>query len=110
INRQYISIPLNDPPTNSDNKYVVKNFNKIFMAIENFINNGKNVLIFCKMGSQRSATIVSIYLMIKYKMNFNAVYNFLKAKQPMVFFGNDNYLDSIKYIENIINKVNQNIK
>lgn len=66
---------------NQDNieEYLLKTYNFI-------INNqkDKNILIHCKMGASRSATIVLFYLMNNYKMSMNKALDFLKNKRVIV--------------------------
>ena len=103
----YLQVPIDDPPYVTDIDYVNTNFIEIINFIYNEINNGKNVLIHCVKGSQRSATIVAIYLMVKFGLNYINAVKFIKSKRPICFFGNVNYLNSLIYVQNQINQYNQ---
>lgn len=58
------------------------------------------LLIHCYMGSSRSASIVLLYLIVKYGYNFDAALTLIKAKRPIVNI-NTNFLEDVRlYIEN----------
>jgi protein-tyrosine phosphatase len=77
------------------------NFMKIMRYIDNSISSGKNVLVHCVMGSQRSATIIALYLMTKYGMGYGDAIGYIKSKRPICFFGKVNYLESLLYVDKI---------
>ena len=107
MNINYLQVPIDDPPYITDIEYVNTNFIEIINFIYNEINNGKNVLVHCVKGSQRSATIVAIYLMVKFGLNYENAIKFIKSKRSICFFGNVNYLNSLVYVQNQINQYNQ---
>ena len=96
-------IPINDPPTESDIDYLNSNFTDIVMFIEKCVREQKNVLIHCIAGSQRSPTIVAIYLMCKYKIHYSNACKLIQQKRPICFFGNVNYIKSLSYIQDKLN-------
>lgn len=102
MNVDYLQIPLDDPPSNGDIEYVNINFIPIVTFISNAINSGKNVLVHCIMGAQRSAAIAAIYLMVKFKVNYMVAVQFIKSRRPICFFGNINYINSLVFIQNHI--------
>jgi len=103
MNVDYLQVPIDDPPSIADTEYVNSNFVPIVTFISNSINNGKNVLVHCIMGAQRSPTIVAIYLMVKFGVNYQVAIQFIKSKRPICFFGNINYINSLVFIQNQIN-------
>lgn len=107
LNVDYLQIPIDDPPYITDINYVNSNFIQIINFISNAINNGKNVLIHCIKGSQRSAAIATIYIMIKFDLDYVNAIQFIKTKRPICFFGNVNYMNSLIYIQNQLNIFNQ---
>lgn len=108
LNVNYLQVPIDDPPSNEDIQFVNSNFVYVVKYINNSISNGKNVLVHCIMGSQRSATIIAIYLMVKYKMKPPEAINYMKSKRPICFFGGVNYKDSLAYVNNVC--LNNNIE
>ncbi len=109
LNVEYLQIPIDDPPYDNDINYVNTNFLFIVDFITNKINSGKNVLVHCVMGSQRSAAIVAIYLMIRYKSNHSHAIQYIKSRRPICFFGKINYMESLIYIQNLMT-INKNIQ
>ena len=101
----YLQIPIDDPPYTNDIAYVNTNFIEIINFILNAMKNG-NVLVHCVMGSQRSAVIVSIVLMMRFGLNYENAIKFVKSKRSICFFGKVNYLESLVYVQNQINLYN----
>ena len=64
-------------------------------VIDENIRKGSNVLVFCHMGRQRSATIVCAYLMKKKNYSYNDAINHMKQIKRDVFFGSVNFEKSI---------------
>ena len=78
----YLKININD--TNSDS---IKNF---FEESNQYIKNiqqqkpDKNILIHCYMGSSRSATILTAYLLKNFNLNPKQAFSLLQEKRPVV--------------------------
>lgn len=96
----YLQIPLDDPPTEKDTLLLNKTFYPSVLFIDNSINSGKNVLVHCKIGSQRAATIIAMYLMIKHSTNYDDAISFIQSVRPIAFFGTIVYLESLKFVQN----------
>jgi len=96
---EYINIPIDDPPQESDILFINQNFYVFVPAINKAIDLGKNVLVHCNMGSQRAPTIVAIYMMVKFGLDYQSVITFLQAKRPIAFFGKVNYLESLVFVQ-----------
>jgi len=96
----YLQVPIDDPPYDKDINYVNSNFIYITNFIYDKIKSGKNVLVHCVMGVQRSATIVAIYLMRGFNQNYTNTIKYIKTKRPICFFGKVNYLNSLIYVQN----------
>jgi protein-tyrosine phosphatase len=85
-NIDYLNIKIEDSKDVELNIY----FEKVF----NFINEdkNKNILIHCRQGKSRSASLVISYLMYHYKMNLITAYNHVKnirnIIQPNIHFMN----------------------
>ena len=54
---------------------------------KNHVLEGKNILINCHAGIQRSATIVAAFLYRYTKMNMNQIVGLMVQRRPVVFFG-----------------------
>ena len=101
------NIPINDPPTPNDTEYLNNNFINIVMFMEEYVKSKKNILVHCVAGSQRSSTIVTIYIMCKFGFEINSICKFLQSKRPICFFCNQiNYISSLKFIEMELKKYN----
>lgn len=105
-NISYLQIPINDPPSQNDIDYVNANYLFISQLIDNQLANG-NVLVHCVNGSQRSATIITIYLMVKYGLTYQNAITYVKSKRSICFFGNVNYMKSLMYVQNQLNLMNK---
>lgn len=101
-NIEYFQILIDDPPSEKDINYINNNFLSITNYIDNKIKNKFNILIYCKRGMQRSATIVAIYLMIKFNLDYQKACNFIKSKRQLCFFGSINYESSLIFIQNYL--------
>ena len=113
---RYLQIPITDPPNAEDIEYLNKNYKNINYWIDLTIEH-TNILIHCEMGSQRSAAVVAIYLMHKFnnlentykKINCIDVCNYLKKIRPICFFGNINYIKSLEFVQQEIDKSGEQI-
>lgn len=61
-----------------------KIFKKCFSFIESAINKKENILIHCRGGINRSATVVIGYLMIKENMTLKEAFDLVKSKRPKI--------------------------
>ena len=78
-------IPVNDDKQ-SDSLYAMYLYlPKITSIIKKHVDNNDNIYIHCHAGMQRSACVVSGYLMSSLNMNFDETYNYLKARRPIVY-------------------------
>ena len=80
-----IKYPSSDPHTKQDIKYIKGSIKVMLNRINNYINNGENVLIFCHKGRHRSVTLCILYLMYKYDINYITSYNIMKYIDKNVF-------------------------
>jgi hypothetical protein len=63
------------------------------------LGSGNRVLIHCMAGMQRSAAVVAIYLVAKYRCTTEEAIAYIKSKRPVAFLGNANFYKSIKGFE-----------
>ena len=67
------------------------------------LNNGKKVLVHCKAGQQRSATIVACICLYKFpNMETHEAINYVKTREPIAFFGGINFLETINAVKQAI--------
>jgi len=71
--------------------------NNIFQEINDALNQNKKVLVHCMAGQQRSAAVVVCFLIWKYNMDLFKAIEFVKSKRPIAFFGNVNFMQTIKH-------------
>lgn len=80
-NITYYDIPLEDIDVCNNDTYYAEML-KAVEIIHNNIINKTNVLVHCKRGHHRSASIIAMYLVRKYKMSlYDAIY-FIKTRRP----------------------------
>jgi protein-tyrosine phosphatase len=68
---------------------------EIVYKIKKEHNKGRNILVHCYAGMQRSAASVSMYLIATNRMNADETITFLKEKRSIVFFPAPNFYDAI---------------
>jgi protein-tyrosine phosphatase len=59
-------------------------FYRVHDIISNSVAENKNVIVHCAAGMSRSATLVIAYLMIENKWYFEAAYDYVKRKRPII--------------------------
>lgn len=73
---------------------------EIVYKIKKEHNKGRNILVHCYAGMQRSAASVSMYLIATNRMNTDQAISYLKEKRPITFFPAPNFYDAIVGFEN----------
>jgi len=83
ITTLFINIPDGGEPS-IDGKTIEEYFPQTYAFIQNAIDAGGKVLVHCRMGISRSATIVIAYLMKALNKHFVEVLAMVKTKRPIV--------------------------
>ena len=78
-----IRVPIDDNRIFKNND--ILNHLNVIDKINEFTNKNENVLVHCRLGSQRSANIVLLYLMKHKKLDFNFAIQLIKQKRPICF-------------------------
>lgn len=114
---QYMRIPIDDPgygqTFTNDHKIFLEMLDEVYTFITKNLNNGKNVLVHCHAGMQRSASVVIYCLMMLYKIEpstqnikkdkYNAVVAYVQSKRPIIYhYGQyNNFFPAFKRILNV---------
>jgi len=72
---------------------------EIVFKVLNQYNSGKKILIHCAAGMQRSAAIMAMLLIARYRCTTAEAIKFIKNKRPIAFYGQANFYKSIKGFE-----------
>ena len=85
-----------------------ENIIKYFGECLAFIEGNQKVLIHCMGGSSRSPSIAIAYIMWKYKLPFNASFNFVNSKRPYIF-PNAGFINQLQIFEYLLKKYSYDI-
>ena len=72
---------------------------EIVFKVLNQYNSGRKLLIHCAAGMQRSAAIMAMLLIARYRCTTDEAIKFIKNKRPIAFYGQANFYKSIKGFE-----------
>lgn len=80
-------LPIYDYDSESNNKILHMNINHVLQLIHNALSYGRNVLVHCHAGIQRSATVVACYLMryVFPEQSLTYIIQYMRSKRPVVF-------------------------
>jgi protein-tyrosine phosphatase len=62
-------------------------------------NSGKNILIHCMAGMQRSAAVCHMFLMTLWRQKKEPIYAFMREKRPIVYRPSMNFQKSVEWYE-----------
>lgn len=68
-------------------------------------NSGKRILVHCYAGMQRSAAIIAMFLIAKYRCTTDEAIKFIKKRRPIAFHVSANFYKSIKSFEQSLYKM-----
>lgn len=93
-----IRIPVEDDMSLYSNMMMVKYIQRYLPVIHRYLKSGKKVLIHCRAGVQRSATIVAAYLMRYHKMTIRQAISFIRDKRMIAFRPGPNFLHTLEIL------------
>ena len=93
-------IPIHDNLSKESNIGMINHFDEAYKLIDNALNDNKGILIHCRAGIQRSATLVALYLMKKNRISSQEAKKFIKSKRCIAFFYRTNFQPVLNYYEN----------
>ena len=101
-NIQFFRIPIHDNLSKESDNGLIEYFDNAYKIIDKHLENNEGVLIHCKAGMQRSATLVALYLMKKMNIKFSEAKKIIVSKRfvafkPFIHFKNviDYYSDKL---------------
>lgn len=89
VKSKKIRIPINDNYLFKNNE--ILNYIHFLDLIDENLKNNKKVLVFCKFGFQRSATITLLYLILKKKINKLEAIALIKNQRTISYFLINNF-------------------
>jgi protein-tyrosine phosphatase len=92
-----VYLKFNDDPDESDKLLKILDESKILNIMHDYVTRGKNVLVHCAMGVQRSATIVACYLLKYYKADINTTILHIKHRRPQSFENGVNFTKVLQH-------------
>lgn len=96
-------IPINDNLSKESNIGMINHFEKSYHLIQKFLQNGQGVLIHCRAGAQRSATLAALYLMKRYNLKSKKAMEIIKSQRKIAFFMRPNFLPVFNHFDCKIN-------
>lgn len=92
-----IRLAINDDSNPTEIQAFQKNIDQVVDYIYNHLASGYSILIHCRAGIQRSASVVSAFLMKYANMNIQQSVKFIKSKRKQAFFGGINFYQALSY-------------
>ncbi len=92
-----IKVGVND----SEYESMIKIYISLSKIINEYLKDGKKVIVHCKAGISRSASTIIAYLMIYKKMNLEDAYYYV-LKRREIIEPNDGFIKQLKQLEKII--------
>jgi len=92
-NIEYINIPLKDK--HICNKNINDIFRKCNNIIDNYLKKNQGILVHCKRGHQRSASVIASYIFKKYNLKINDVILYIKERRPLAFSRKTCFLENL---------------
>ena len=93
-------IPIRDNLSKESNIGMIAHFDKAYKLIDDALQNNKSVLIHCRAGVQRAATLTALYLMKKKNISSEKAKKLIKSKRCIAFFYKANFQPVLNYYDN----------
>ena len=102
-----IRVPIDDDLRTKSNQDMFKEYIKIIPKLKKFIRKNENILIHCRAGMQRSASVIAAYLINKYGYSVQDSINFIQSKRNVAFRPGPNFnIALIMYKDFLKNNIN----
>ena len=98
-NIQKHRISINDNRSKESNIGMITQFEDAYELINENLKSNNGILIHCRAGCQRSATLVALYLMKNRHINSQKAKNFIKSKRCITFFPYPNFEPVLRYYD-----------
>ena len=82
--KYYLYIPIRDKYSCNlaSRHFIIKNYFRAFLFINDALNHNKGVLVHCKKGHHRSANLILFYLIYRYNLGYIEALIYIKSKRP----------------------------
>ena len=95
----YINLPVHDSPDECDTLLSLIHETQVLEKMHVALQEKKPVLVHCFAGMQRSCALVACYLIKYNNMTPVEAIDYIKSKRPIAFFGNVNFMKTLKNIK-----------
>ena len=92
-------IPIMDEKKKEYHDIMINHFNEVYDLIEEYASNNKGILIHCVSGSQRSPTLLALYLMKKNRITSKKAKKIIRKKRKIAFFLCRNFQPVLNYFD-----------
>ena len=98
-NIQMIRLNITDFNSPENNVIIASNIDKILQFINIYLESNEGVLVHCHMGQQRSAMVVTCYLLKYLKLSLDKSITKIKKQRKLAFLPEITFYDFLKYYE-----------
>ena len=102
INRFRVSVP--DDQSMYTNLKIITYIDKILPTIQEYYLKNKKILIHCRAGSQRSATLLACYLIKYHHLTKDMAITYISSKRGIAFFPGPNFNITLEIFSRKYNK------
>lgn len=86
-----IRVGIDDGGFEEDNQVLFNEMPVLVLEMNRLLNEKQNVLVHCRMGQQRSCTVIAAFLIWKYKWGVEETMDFMKTKHKEAFMCGANF-------------------